>query len=341
MNESSARPARPQPGFEIPHQTISRVLDTCLGVAEGERVVLLHDEGTDEAVLQALAAGLVERRAVPLLTEVPRFAVPGTEPPSAVAAALLDADAGIELTSTFIGSSRARQNATAAGRRYLAMPGVVSDTFRLGGPYDLDFDAFVASTLELARAWEQASEYRITTPGGTDLRGSVAGRKGRALTGVARNPGDYMAPPDIESGTAPVEGSSNGVVVIDGDFLFMGQGPVSSPVAFEIRDGELIGLDGIDFRGTDGERLTEMIGRVGDPRMTNLAEVAVGLNPNGSVCGVPMETESTKGSAHIAFGNSIAYGGTVAAPAHLDCVMRDATILLDGVPRIVAGELVD
>ncbi|MCS5722373.1 hypothetical protein N1028_15130 [Herbiconiux sp. CPCC 203407] len=325
----------------LPEATVSRVLDTCLGVAAGERVVLLRDAGTDAVVIAALAAGLTERRAIPVIVEVPTFVVPGTEPPAAVAEALLAADAGIELTSAFIGSSRARQEATAAGRRYLAMPAVEAGTFRLGGPLDVDFDALVGTTVALARAWEAASEYRITTPGGTDLRGSVHGRKGRALTGVARNPGDYMAPPDIESGTAPVEGSSNGVVVIDGDFLFMGKGPVVAPVALEIRDGLLIGLDSTALSGTDADRLTEMLGRVRDPRMTNLAEVAVGLNPNGSVCGVPMETESTKGSAHIAFGNSIAYGGTVAAPAHLDCVMRDATVFLDGVPRIVAGELVN
>ena len=41
--------------------------------------------------------------------------------------------------------------------------------------------------------------------------------------------------------------------------------------------------------------------------------------------GVPMETESARGTAHVALGNSIAYGGTVDAIAHLDCVMQDAT----------------
>lgn len=338
-------PFAPPPGAALPARTVARVLDTCLGVAVGERVVLLRDGGTDLEVLAALAAGLDERRAIPLVIDVPDAVVPGTEPPPAVAEALLAADAGIELTTVFIGSSQARQAATAAGRRYLAMPAIDTTTFRLGGPLDVDFDALVDTTVELARAWEAASTYRITTPGGTDISGSVHGRKGRALTGVARNPGDYMAPPDIESGTAPVEGSSNGLVVIDGDFLFMGRGPVSTPVTLEIRDGLLVGVDGLDvarndFSGTEADRLVEMIGLVGDDRMFNLAEVAVGLNPNGSVCGVPMETESTKGSAHIAFGNSIAYGGTVAAPAHLDCVMRDATVHLDGVPRIVAGALV-
>lgn len=319
----------------IPERTVARVLDTCLGVRAGERVVLLVDPETDPLVRDALRAGLEARRAEPILHELPRYPVPGTEPPSATAEALLAADAAIELTSTFIGSSTARREATDAGRRYLAMPAVTADTFRLGGPYDVDFDGLVSTTQALATAWEQATTYRIVTPGGTDLSGSVQGRKGRALTGVARNPGDYMAPPDVESGTAPVEGSSQGVVVIDGDFLFMGRGPVEQPVSLTIRDGALVAIE-----GGEGARLEEMIARCADPRMTNLAEVSVGLNPQGSVCGVPMETESTKGSAHVAFGNSISYGGTVAAVAHLDCVMRDATVYLDGVPRIVGGELV-
>lgn len=319
----------------LPDRTVSRVLDTCLGVRAGERVVVLVDPETDPLVRDAIVAGLDVRRAVPVVFELPRYAVPGTEPPPELAEALLAADAGIELTTTFLGSSAARREATNAGRRYLSMPAVVADTFRLGGPLDVDFDALVATTQALAAAWERASTYRIVTPAGTDLRGSVEGRKGRALTGVARKPGDYMAPPDVESGTAPVEGSSSGTVVIDGDFLFMGSGPVGEPVALHIADGLLVAAE-----GAEAERLEDMIERCEDPRMTNLAEVSVGLNPQGAVCGVPMETESTKGSAHIAFGNSISYGGTVAAVAHLDCVMRDATVYLDGVPRIVAGELV-
>ena len=52
------------------------------------------------------------------------------------------------------------------------------------------------------------------------------------------------------------------------------------------------------------------------------------------------EAAAIDGTAHIALGNSIAYGGNVDAVAHLDCVMRDATVYLDGVPRIVAGALV-
>ena len=143
-----------------------------------------------------------------------------------------------------------------------------------------------------------------------------------------------MAPPDIEAGTAPIEGTTEGVVVVDADLLFMGQGPLPEPVVIHVEGGRMVGLD-----GDEAERLRAMIERCDDDRMTNLAEVSMAFNPSGRVCGVPMETESALGTAHIALGNSIAYGGDVDAVAHLDCVMKDATLELDGRPVMVAGAL--
>ena len=319
----------------IPEITVSRVLDQCLGLRKGEEVVLLIDEGTDSLVVDALRRGVESRDAVCLVLSMQRFSRPGSEPPSPVACLLEAADAAIELTSTFIGSSQARQRATLSGTRYLAMPAIEADTFRIGGPLDVNFEALRPTTEKVARAWEEASTYRFRTAAGTDLSGSVEGRKGRSLHGIAISWGAYMAPPDIESGTAPVEGSSNGVVVIDGDFLFMGRGPLNGQVALHFESGLLVGIE-----GAEGQRLKDMMDLCADPLMTNLAEIAVGLNPNGRVCGVPMETESTLGSGHIALGNSIAYGGSVAAIAHLDCVFRDVVLELDNRPILEKGRLV-
>lgn len=319
----------------IPARVLSTVLDSCLALRDREEIVLLVDDETDAVVVESLIAGIEDRRAIPVIARMPRYIVPGSEPPAAVARLLDGSAAAIELTSTFIGSSRARQNATASGTRYLCMPGVVVDTFRAGGPLDVDFDALKKTTLTIADAWSTADTYRLTTPAGTDLSGSVRGRKGRALYGIARDAGAYMCPPDVESGTAPVEASSSGTVVIDGDFLFMGRGPVSQPVALHIAGGHLVASD-----GDEADRLHSMIARCDDEQMSNLAEVSLGLNPRGNIGPVPMETESTLGSAHIAFGNSIAYGGTVNAAAHLDCVMQHATLILDGRPIVADGEIV-
>ncbi|MEP7059511.1 MAG: hypothetical protein ABI828_02160 [Actinomycetota bacterium] len=310
------------------------LLDRCLAVRTGERIMLLTDEGTDGAVVEALTDGIRRRGGEPAVAVIPMPPLPGSEPPADAAAQMLRAGAVIELTSLFIGSSLARRRATDAGVRYLAMPGVRLDTFRDGGPLTVDFDAIRADAERVGAAWGTADTYRITTPGGTDLRGSVRGRPGRVLHGMAREPGAYMAPPDIEAGTAPVEGSTSGVVVVDADLLFMGPGPLPEPVVITIEDGEMVGLE-----GEEAGRLREMLARCADERMSNLAEVSMAFNPAGRVCGVPMETESALGTAHIALGNSIAYGGVVDAIAHLDCVMKDATLELDGRPVMVAGVL--
>jgi leucyl aminopeptidase (aminopeptidase T) len=310
----------------------SNVLDQCLGIRPGEQVVLLTDGGTDAEVVTRLLEAVAARDGIPLVAQMPAPHLPGAEPPGAVAAMMAEAAAIIELTSLFIGSSRARRDATGRGARYLAMPGVRLDTFRAGGPLEVDFEQLRADAEHVGRAWGTAQEFRLTSRGGTDLRGSVADRPGRVLHGIATQPGAYMAPPDIESGTAPVEGTASGTVVVDGDLLFMGQGPLVEPVVLHIVDGQVRGIEGPERR-----RLTAMLERCQDDRMANLAEVSVAFNPAGSICSVPMETESARGTAHVALGNSIAYGGVVNAVAHLDCVMRDATLELDGRAVMIEG----
>jgi leucyl aminopeptidase (aminopeptidase T) len=310
------------------------VLDQCLAVGPGEEVVLLADEGTDAGVVDGLSNGILERDAIPLVARMPRPRLPGAEPPAAVAAMMRNAAATIELTSLFIGSSAARRAATDGGARYLAMPGVRLETFRPGGPLAVDFERLRIDAENIGAAWGRAREFRLTSRAGTDLRGSVEDRPGRVLHGMAREPGAYMAPPDVEAGTAPVEGTASGVVVIDADLLFMGEGPLDEPVVLHVTDGRLTGIEGA-ARG----RLESMLERCADDRMVNIAEVSMGFNPAGVVCSVPMETESSRGSAHIALGNSIAYGGRVNAVAHLDCVMRDAVLELDGHVAMSEGVL--
>jgi leucyl aminopeptidase (aminopeptidase T) len=312
----------------------SSFLDQCLAVRPGEQIVLLTDRGTDPAVVEGLTDSVAARDGTPLTAQMPEPRLPGAEPPAAVAAMMLAADAIIELTSLFIGSSQARQLATRRGARYLAMPAVRLSTFRAGGPLDVDFGQLRVDAERVGRAWEAARTFRLTTPTGTDLRGSVIDRPGRVLHGMAIKPGSYMAPPDVEAGTAPVEGTASGTVVIDGDLLFMGQGPLRDPVLLQVTNGQVTGIEGVE-----AHRLRSMLERCADPLMTNLAEVSLAFNPNGTVCDVPMETESARGTAHIALGNSIAYGGVVAAVAHLDCVMRDATIELDGRAVMIEGAL--
>jgi leucyl aminopeptidase (aminopeptidase T) len=300
----------------------------CAGVRAGERCLIVTDSGASaeivralEHVLETLGAQVATIRAHPV-------ELPGDSPPEAVGRAMLGAEVVFELTSVFAGASQARREACAAGVRYLTVPGLTWKTLRPGGPFAVDFEALGAAARGLAERIDAASEFRLVGAAGTDLRGSFAGRRGRPLWGVADAPGGYAAPPDVEVGASPVEGTAEGTVVIDGSVLFLGPARLAAPIELSVAGGRVERIS-----GPEAWRLVDALERSGDhERMTNVAEVSIGLNPRARPGGSPLELEGIVGSAHVALGNNIPYGGSVDARAHIDCVILEATLVLDGAP---------
>ena len=238
---------------------------------------------------------------------------------------MLEADVIFELTSVFVGSCPARRAACEQGARYLTVPGLSWTTLRPGGPFAADFHALGEHAKRLADRFDRAGEFELTSAAGTSLRGSVEGRRGRPLWGIADEPGGYAAPPDVEVGASPVEGSAEGTVVIDGSLLFLGPDQLGSPVELRFESGRLV-----DIAGPEAWRLSDALERSGDDRMWSLAEVSIGLNPCSRPGGSALELEGIVGGAHVAVGNNVAYGGSNDARSHLDCVLLEATLALDG-----------
>ncbi len=231
-----------------------------------------------------------------------------------------------ELTSVFAGSSRARRDACARGARYLTVPGLTWTTLRPGGPLYADFAALGERARALAERIDAAGAFHLTSAAGTDLRGSFDGPPRAARCGASpTQPGGYAAPPDVEVGAAPVEGSAEGTVVVDGSLLFLDDGALRAPVTLRFAAGELV-----DAAGPEAWRLLDAIERSGDPRMRTLAEVSIGLNPLSRPGGAPLELEGIVGGAHVAVGNNVPYGGGNDARSHLDCVLLAGTLTLDG-----------
>ena len=314
--------------------TIERVLTECAGARTGERALIVTDFDADQAVVDAFAAALGARGLELSIIACRRAPVPGASPPESVARAMLGADLILELTSSFIGSAPCRLEACANGARYLTMPGMSWHTLRPGGPFWVDFAAAREEAEALGRRIDAANTYRLVTDAGTDLRGSFAGRKGRPLHGVAATPGSYMAPPDIEVGAAPVEGTSNGVIMIDGPMLFLCDDPPRRPVRVVVEEGCAVGIE-----GPDSHFLLDAIARCRDTRMNVIAEVSVGMNPCARPAGGPLELEGAMGCAHFALGNNAAYGGSNPAVSHLDSILFAATLYLDGRVVIDHGRL--
>jgi 2,5-dihydroxypyridine 5,6-dioxygenase len=305
---------------------LHRLATVCGAVVAGERCLLVTDHAADHEIVGALGWVLAGLGAEVVTVCGDPVALPGDEPPPAVAAAMAGADVVFELTSNFAGSSRARVEACERGARYLTIPGLTWGTLRPAGPFEADFAALGEHARALGAKIEAAGEFHLASPLGTDLRGSFEDRRGRPLWGLADRPGGYAAPPDVEVGAAPVEGSAEGTVVIDGSVLFLGPDQLAEPIELTFAEGRLVAAN-----GREAWRLLDAIEAAGDERMANLAEVSIGLNPRSRPGGSALELEGIVGGAHVALGNNVPYGGEVDARAHIDCVLLKATLSLDGV----------
>ena len=91
--------------------------------------------------------------------------------------------------------------------------------------------------------------------------------------------------------------------------------------------------------GREGEQLLGILREHGDAG-TNLAELGVGTNDRATLTGNVLEDEKILGSVHVAFGASIAIGGTVSVPIHLDCVVTEASLEIDGTRVLDEGRFV-
>jgi leucyl aminopeptidase (aminopeptidase T) len=169
-----------------------------------------------------------------------------------------------------------------------------------------------------------AESVRVTSPAGTDVTVSTRGREPKGwYTGIVREPGEASAFPGGEVSFPPVEGTSNGIIVLERVMTDIGR--LETPITLTVVDGEAIEIAG----GAEADRLLQLIeGVVG---ATNIAELGIGLNPAARISDDITESKKKTGTAHFALGdNAGGYGGVVECPLHLDGMLFDVTITIDG-----------
>ncbi len=194
---------------------IRSIVETCMEVKPGERVLIITDnEGGPMWVAQLAMSVISSMGAEVVLTVVNPWEVAGQEPPPAVAAAMKNVDAILYLSDKAGGlpHTDARKEATAAGAKYYSIFQIPVDDLKQGVSAS-DIQLIKERTESMAQRLTQANVARVTSPSGTDLTMSLTGREGLALHpkshGVAGLP-DYA-----EAAIAPVEGTAEGVIVAD------------------------------------------------------------------------------------------------------------------------------
>jgi leucyl aminopeptidase (aminopeptidase T) len=173
---------------------------------------------------------------------------------------------------------------------------------------------------------------RVTTPLGTDITMSIKGRDCHEDTGIVTAAGAFSNLPAGEGYLAPIEGSAEGVMVIDGSCA--GVGVVSEPIRIEVAGGFATKIEG----GRGAQELLALISKFGQ-EARNIAELGIGTNHAAMLTGSILEDEKVMGTVHIALGDNISMGGKVSVPSHLDLIIKDPTLTLDGSDLIKNGKL--
>jgi leucyl aminopeptidase (aminopeptidase T) len=309
-------------------RAVEVVIRDCLGVHEGEEVLVVCNPATEDlgGPLRDAAAA---RGAEAVLAVMPERASHAAEPPATVAAAMLAAEAVVAPTVQSLSHTAARRAASEAGARIGTMPGATAEM--LARVMSADLDELRRRGEAVCAALDRGEQARITCARGSDLRLGLEGRASIVDAGDLTAPGAFGNLPCGEGFIAPVEGTGEGTLVVDGSIA--GVGRVHEPVSLSVRDGHLV-----EASGKEGVTLLSLLTAHGADG-TSVAELGIGTNEAATLSGDILEDEKILGTAHIAFGASAAIGGTVQVPVHLDCVVLEPTVEVDGEAIVRDGEL--
>lgn len=302
------------------------VLAECLGLRGGESLLVVADDGKRELgeAVRAAGAGLGAEAVLMVMAERTRS---GEEPPAAVAAAMEAAQAVVCITEHSLTHTAARKRAAAAGARVATMPGVTEDMF-LNGAITADYRQVKALTELLTEQLTVSRTVRIEKDGHR-LELNIDGRAGVASTGMYLNPGESGNLPSGEAYIAPVEGSAHGSLLADGSVA--GYGALSAPLLLTVEQGRLT--------GAEGDGAAELFTMLGEGDGRQLAEFGIGTNDKARITGVVLEDEKVYGTIHVAFGSNHTFGGTISAGVHIDIVVKEPDVYLDGRQIMAAGKL--
>ncbi len=306
----------------------------CAAVSASERVLVIASTDTRE-IGRIVANECRDAGAETVETLISELKIHGCEPPSPVAASMLESDVIFCLSRMSLAHSEARRAATARGGRFLSLPDYSIEQLA-SESLIVDFGALSAEASSLGDRLEAAEWVHITSALGTDLKFRVSGRTANRCPGVVRTAGTLGSPPDAETNIAPIEGSAEGIAVIDGSVPCRQLGLLKEPIALHFEAGSVLRVSG----ATEAAAIAEGMFNNAGPKSRILGEFGIGLNPKAELCGSMLQDEGCRGTIHLGIGSNITIGGRNAVPFHVDFVMRAPTVRLDRRVLIDDGRIV-
>ena len=193
---------------------------------------------------------------------------------------------------------------------------------------------------------KRAHTMHITSDAGSDLRVELGEYPILTEYGLADEPGRWDHWPSGFLATWPNEGSATGTVVLDrGDIIFPFKTYVKTPITLTVREGYVRKIEG-DF---DADYLRQYMAMFNDPEGYAISHLGWGLQPRAKWTALEMYDKSQSigmdgrafyGNFLFSTGPNTEGGGTRNTPCHMDIPMRHCSVLLDGEPMTVRGDVI-
>lgn len=314
-----------------------KIIGDLLGVKKHEEVLIAIDSESDMRMAEAFAAAAKKYGKDYTIAMMPaRTKEDGTTVPKALECAMEGCDVFIPMTRTSGAPAYSiKMKSLLREKKIRECCMVLRDinNYIHGGAL-ADYEKVYADGVELQKLWWHKKHARVTSSAGTDLTFEMIDMMPIIECGIARNPGESMAFSDGEVSLGPVEGTMNGIMVLDGPMCYYGL--PTKPIKLQITNGRVTDvLDGDPKICTELRKLFAEV-----ENSDNIAEIGIGLNPTSLFNGDFEEEKKARGTIHFALGNGLYYDQKVDSQVHIDMVLYNTTVVFDGETFVKDGKVV-
>lgn len=335
------------------------ILEHCLLLKPGDRILVLFDETIEERLPKVLAsASAILGAEAQSMAYVPRRWTFEREYcqfggawrlketlPKVVIAAMGGADCVVIINSDMdIFFSPSLREMLKAGLRVLLLPYLFNQErfLRLMPETKEEIDELKEVSERYFQILDKAQHARITSPGGTNIEMRLGNHKtgcskGVVGTGEGGFVGGMELLPAGQVIRVPNKGSANGKIVLNRSLMAHEYTKLHEPIELIVKDGYVVEIRG----GIEAERVKDFLAGWNDPEIYNITELGIGTNPRCRFAGIaaPAEDTHTRGQVTLALGNDTHLGGNTFASCHIDSTMWQPSLELDGKVVVERGKL--
>ncbi|MBD3288822.1 hypothetical protein GF337_08480 [candidate division KSB1 bacterium] len=310
-------------------KAIRKIIYDCLRLKQTESVLILIDAPyRDLGELFLKSASRVCKNSV--LLEMTLLKHDNQEPPPVIKNLMCQINANIILTSASLNHTRTLRTVCHHGARVLDLSKLTPEIIQRS--LNTDFDFIFEKSNRIADLLSIGKTITVTSSAGTKLTIPIARKKGIADTGRTDEPGIFTTLPAGEACIAPESNKVEGVIIIDGSLGPLGL--IHDPVELKIKEGCITKIIGNE----EASILRKALKPFGK-EARKLGEFGIGTNPKAEITGESLEDEKALGSVHVAIGDYLFEGGSFGKNCHIDAILRNPNLQIDGRSIIMNGQL--